>query len=86
MVSTLTITTTICICIGICEDSVGYRIFSKSEISYHHKNRKFYIEQDGFSCQLVQMNPQNQVNYKLTLKLSELLDISLIEQELNSKQ
>jgi hypothetical protein len=49
-----------------------------------HKERKFYIKQGDFSRQLVQMNPQNQVNYKLTLNLRELFDIELLSEQLNS--
>ncbi|MCL2131212.1 MAG: hypothetical protein FWH36_01965, partial [Lentimicrobiaceae bacterium] len=72
------------LCIGICEDSIHFRIFEKKDVSYVHKERKFYINQIGFSRQLVQMNPQNQVNYKLTLNLRELFDIELISEQLAS--
>ena len=72
------------LCIGICEDSIHYRIFEKRGISYVHKDRKFYIKQEGFSKQLVQMNPQNQVSYKLTLNLRELFDIELLPEQLKS--
>jgi hypothetical protein len=71
------------LCIGICEDSIHFRIFSKADVSYLHKERKFYITQDNFRKQLVQMNPQNQVNYKLTLNLKELFDISNIYEKLS---
>jgi len=70
------------ICLGICEDSIHYRIFEKTEISYFHRERKFYIKQGDFSKQLVQMNPQNQVNYKLTLNLRELFNIELLSTQL----
>jgi len=72
------------LCIGICEDSIHFRIFEKREVSYVHKERKFYIKQGDFSKQLVQMNPQNQVNYKLTLNLRELFDIELLSEQLVS--
>jgi len=71
------------LCIGICEDSIHFRIFEKKEITYIHKDRKFYIKQDDFSKQLVQMNPQNQVNYKLTLNLKELFDICFLTEKLS---
>ncbi|MDR0828652.1 MAG: hypothetical protein LBN95_00875 [Prevotellaceae bacterium] len=71
------------LCIGICEDVVLFRIFEKKDLSYHHKDRKFYIKQGDFEKQLVSMNPNNQVNFKLTLNLKDLSDISLIESELN---
>ncbi|MCL2073377.1 MAG: hypothetical protein FWH18_05640 [Marinilabiliaceae bacterium] len=72
------------LCIGICEDSIHYRIFEKREISYVHKERKFYIKQGDLSKQLVQMNPQNQVNYKLTLNLRELFSIESLSEQLAS--
>jgi hypothetical protein len=71
------------LCVGICEDSIHFRIFAKKDVSYIHKERKFYIIQDNFKKQLVQMNPQNQVNYKLTLNLKELFDISIIAEKLS---
>lgn len=69
-------------CLGICEDAIVFRIFEKNEISYHHKDKKFYIKQGDFEKQLVQMNPDNQVNYKLTLNLKDLFDISLLANKL----
>ena len=71
------------LCLGICEDSIHFRIFKKTDVSYIHKDRKFYITQENFKKQLVQMNPQNQVNYKLTLNLKELFDFSLLLELLN---
>ena len=71
------------LCLGICEDSIHFRIFKKSDVAYIHKDRKFYITQENFKKQLVQMNPQNQVNYKLTLNLKELFDFSLLFGQLN---
>jgi len=72
------------ICLGICENSIHYRIFEKKDIYYVHRERKFYIKQGNFSRQLVQMNPQNQVNYKITLNLNELSDIELLPEQLIS--
>jgi len=72
------------LCLGICENSIHFRFFSKKDIHYVHKERKHYIEEKGFKKQLVQMNPQNQVNYKLTLNLKDLYDISQISEQLNS--
>jgi hypothetical protein len=70
------------LCIGICEDAVLFRIFEKKDISYHHKDRKFYIKQGDFEKQLVSMNPNNQVNLKLTLNLKELFNINYIDKKL----
>lgn len=70
------------LCLGICENAIYFRFFAKNEISYHHKDRKFYIKQDEFEKQLVQMNPQNQVNYKLTLNIRDLYEISHINDKL----
>ena len=71
------------LCVGICEDSIHFRIFNKKDISYIHKERKFYITQDNLKKQLVQMNPQNQVNYKLTLNLKDLFEISTLLEKLS---
>jgi hypothetical protein len=71
-------------CLGICEDAIIFRIFEKNEISYRHRDRKFYIKQGGFEKQLVQMNPDNQVNYKLTLNLRDLYSIDLLPEKLQS--
>ena len=71
------------LCVGICEDSIHFRIFSKKDVAYIHKERKFYITQDNFRKQLVQMNPQNQVNYKLTLNLKELFEITKFFEKLS---
>jgi hypothetical protein len=72
------------LCIGICEDAVLFRIFEKRNISYHHKDRKFYMKQESFEKQLVSMNPNNQVNFKLTLKLNELFNISELPNQLQT--
>lgn len=47
------------ICLGISENSILYRMFSKNEIIYKHKDRNHYIIQGEFSKQLVKMNPNN---------------------------
>ncbi|MDR0927254.1 MAG: restriction endonuclease [Ignavibacteria bacterium] len=72
------------LCIGICEDAIVFRIFEKKDVSYHHKDRKFYIKQDEFEKQLVQMNPDNQVNYKLTLNIKDFHNISLLSNQLQT--
>ena len=64
------------ICLGICEDKLLYRIFKKTDLKYIHKDRKYFIEQDGFKKQLVHMNPDNLVNFKLTMSIIDLFDIS----------
>lgn len=68
------------ICLGICEDKLLYRIFLKSEIQYIHKERNHYIIQGNYKRQLVQMNPDNLVNLKLSINITDLYDItSLID-------
>ncbi len=59
------------ICIGVCEDKLLYRIFLKSEIQYIHKERNHFIIQGEYRRQLVQMNPDNHVNLKLTINLND---------------
>ena len=60
------------LCIGICLDKVVYRLFKHEDIVYLHDTRKFYIQQNNFKKQLVKMNPDNLVNYKLTTNLKEI--------------
>ncbi len=70
------------ICLGVCEDQLLYRIFKKDEINYIHKERKYFMKQNEFKKQLVPMNPDNQVNYKLTLNIKELKQITNLIKEL----
>lgn len=70
------------ICLGVCEDKLLYRIFFKSETQYIHKERNHFIIQGDYKRQLVQMNPDNHVNLKLTINLNDLYDISNIIDEL----
>jgi len=73
------------LCIGICEDNIKFRIFSKASIKYHHTDRNYYIEEGSqFKKQLVKMNPNNTTNLKLTLKFEDLKDINDIESELTN--
>ncbi|MDZ5335792.1 type II restriction endonuclease [Helicobacter pylori] len=59
-----------------------YRVFKKDEINYIHKERKYLMKQNEFKKQLVPMNPDNQVNDKLTLNLKELKEIANLIKEL----
>ncbi|WP_310790457.1 type II restriction endonuclease [Helicobacter pylori] len=62
-----------------------YRVFKKDEIHYIHKERKYlkyFMKQNEFKKQLVPMNPDNQVNYKLTLNIKELKEITNLIKEL----
>lgn len=71
------------LCIGICLDKVVYRIFSHNDIEYNHPMRKYFIKQDnGFSKQLVQMNPDNLVSYKLTTSQKQMFEIENLPLEL----
>ncbi|GAA9197632.1 hypothetical protein BTM361_14350 [Helicobacter pylori] len=70
------------ICLGVCEDKLLYRIFKKDEINCIHKERKYFMKQNEFKKQLVPMNPDNQVNYKLTLNIKELKEITSLIKEL----
>jgi hypothetical protein len=49
---------------------------------YMHKKRKYIVDLETTKKQLVEMNPGNQVNYKLTLNKRELKDINNLENEL----
>ena len=73
------------VCLGVCEDRLLYRIFEKSDIKYIHKERNHFIIQGEYKRQLVQMNPDNHVNLKLTINLNDLSDISNLITELKEK-
>ncbi len=64
------------ICLGITEEELFYRIFLKSSIKYIHNGQKHFLIQEDFEKQLVKMNPNNLVNYKLTINKKELFRIS----------
>lgn len=71
------------ICLGITEEYLLYRVFPKSNIQYIHKERKHYVIDDpNFKKQLVQMNPDNHVNHKLTLTINDMKEISNLIAEL----
>lgn len=72
------------ICLGVCEDKLLYRIFKKEDIKYEHKVRNYFIIQGNYKRQLVQMNPDNHVNFKLTINMTDLFEISTLIQELQS--
>ncbi len=72
------------LCLGICLDKVVYRIFSHKDIKYIHDVRKYFVEQnDKFCKQLVQMNPDNLVSYKLTTSLKQMFEIDNLPLELS---
>lgn len=78
------------ICIGVCLDKIVYRIFKKNNIQYQHtkEDRGYRMIQEGkfnnklLDKKLVQMNPGNQVNLKLTLNITEMWEISHLNNEL----
>ena len=72
------------VCLAVCEDRLLYRIFLKSEMTYIHKERNHFIIQGEYRRQLVKMNPENQVNLKLTISMSDLFDISNLPNELRT--
>lgn len=69
------------ILLGLEPSKAGFLIVSGKEI-YDHKTRSFYLNINGKNKKLVQMNPDNQVNYKLTLSFNELKSIDEIINEL----
>lgn len=73
------------ICLGVCQEKLMYRILSKTNFQYIHKERNHYLIVEDLKKQLVRMNPDNQVNFKLTLKLNEMSDISNIIDDLKKK-
>lgn len=69
------------ILIGLTTNQLYYRILEGHSV-YDHSNRKHYLMVGDKKKQLVAMNPGNSVNYKLTLPLSDLKDISGFVDEL----
>ena len=72
------------ICLGLSEYDLFYRIFRKSDMKYEHTNQKYYITQGNLKKQLVKMNPDNLVNFKLTLNIKDLYNINGFENELKT--
>ena len=70
--------------IGITTNQIYYKIIDGHSI-YDHAERKHYLCVNNKNKQLVQMNPGNTVNYKLTLNLSELDSIENFINELHEK-
>jgi hypothetical protein len=73
------------ICIGITQDEIYYKIIEKNSVEYLHKERKYYVYLNNDKTnkkQLVKMNPDNMVNYKLTLSIKDLNKITNFEKEL----
>lgn len=71
------------ILIGLTTNHLYYKIINGHSI-YDHTTRKHYLTINNCRKQLVSMNPGNSVNYKLTLNLSELDDISEFVNELKN--
>lgn len=71
------------ILLGISASKVGYRILDKNDIFYgHSRGRNYYAKIENKEKQLVRMNPNSEVNFKLTLNIKELKNIELLENEL----
>lgn len=69
--------------IGLATDKIYYKILD-GKSKYDHTQRKHYLTVNNKQKQLVAMNPGNSVNYKLTLRLKDLDDISGFVEELKS--
>ncbi|UUD36188.1 hypothetical protein NPA08_04535 [Mycoplasmopsis citelli] len=72
------------ICIGITKEDIYYRIISKNvDFKYiHNKNQRgHWIDIDGKLWKIIEMNPGNSVNYKLTINLKIMKHISLFKEE-----
>ncbi len=78
------------ICIGISNNDINYHIFKKSDINYIHSNRQYTAKiNDTKTLSLVEMNPGNSVNYKITInkKYMNILDDNfpnIIKSEISS--
>ncbi len=59
-------------------------MFLKSTITYIHRDRKYYVIQGDYKTQLVKMNPNNLVNFKLTINEKDLYEIPKILDELTA--
>jgi hypothetical protein len=71
----------IIVLVGLTYDNVYYNIINGKSV-YDHKKRRHYLEVNGKMRQLVQMNPGNSVNYKLTLNIKDLKEINGLVQEI----
>lgn len=70
-------------CIGIKADGAFFKIIDGEKI-YDHKSRSFYLKVGDRTKKLVAMNPQNQVNFKLTLSQDDLLPIEQFEETIKN--
>lgn len=71
------------ILLGLTFDDLHYYIVDKRrDYSYDHKARREFITINGKPRQLVQMNPGNAVNLKLTLNLKDLKNSENLADEL----
>lgn len=79
------------ILIGISPNNIYSKVLDKSWCHYDHPTRSYYFTINGRDKKLVQMNPGNDVNYKLTMNVlsmdgadelvRQVLRIALLAQE-----
>lgn len=62
--------------IGISASKIYCKVLEKAWLRYEHHQQSYYFNIDGRDFKLVPMNPGNAVNYKLTLNVKYLDDIS----------
>ncbi len=60
--------------VGITKNEVLYKIINKDKIKYVHKERKHFVNLKNNKKQLVKMNPNNEVNFKLTLNIKDMIN------------
>ena len=70
------------ILIGISSDEFYYHILDGHAVKYDHKSRKKFIMFNDQPRQLVPMNPNNHVNFKLTLTAKDLKKSEELEKQL----
>ena len=70
------------ILIGISASKIYCKVLEKAWLRYEHHQQSYYFNIDGRDFKLVPMNPGNAVNYKLTLNVKYLDDISKFNAEI----
>ena len=68
--------------IGISASKIYCKVLEKAWLRYEHHQQSYYFNIDGRDFKLVPMNPGNAVNYKLTLNVKYLDDISKFNAEI----
>lgn len=70
------------ILVGISASKIYYKVLEKSWLRYEHHEQAYFFKINGKDFKLVAMNPGNSVNYKLTLNVKYLNEITGFNKEI----